>query len=118
MSIKERTYQQILDDETQYIALNRVVDTANDIVSQEDGIENIIYENDSLIDKKDLPQAGEGFSKQKRYRAECMQRLIKEMYKDYGSKCNKFPEIRFQIFPNNRTVVNIFDGKKKDYYSF
>ena len=101
MSIKERTYQQILDDETQYIALNRLIDSANEIVGEED----IIY-------------AGGGFKREKIFRAECMQRLIKEMYRDYGSKCNKFPEIRFQIFPNNRTVVNIFDGKKKDYYSF
>ena len=101
MSIKERTWEQIQFEETQYTALTRLIDAADQVVE-----DNQTY------------TAGEGFKRQKRLKAEGMQRLVKEMYRCYGNTCNKFPEVRFQIYPNSSIILNVTDGKKLPYYSF
>lgn len=98
-SLKERTWGEIQNDETQYEALSRLIESASEIVGE-----------------YPVPVAGEGFKKNRRYRGECMQRLIKEMYRSYGKQCNKFPELRFQIFPDSNCILAVTDGKKKDYY--
>lgn len=99
MALKEKSYEELKRDETQYEALARLVESANEIVGD-----------------KQFCIAGEGFKRERRYRGECMQRLIKEMYHEYGEECNKFPEIRFTIFPDSGCTLILTDGKKIDYY--
>lgn len=96
MALKERSYEEIQKDETAYIALNRLIDSANEVVE-----ENQVY------------TAGEGFKKNRSFRSQCMQRLIKEMYKEYGTKCKDFPEVRFQIYPDSNCLLVVTDGKKR-----
>jgi hypothetical protein len=35
------------------------------------------------------------------------------MYREYGTKCKDFPEVRFQIYPDSNCLLVVTDGKKR-----
>ena len=117
MAIKERTWEEIQKDEQKYLALNRLAESANSVILDD----NFIYDSLEEMGWEGEPiYAGDNFKKRdfilKKYRGECMQRLIKEMYREYGEQCNSFPEIRFMIYPDSTCVLDVFDGKKIPYF--
>ena len=116
MAIKERSWEEIQKDELKYTALNRLVEAANSVI-----LDDYVYGSLEEMGWKGEPiYAGDNFKKRdfavKKYRGECMQRLIKEMYREYGEQCNSFPEIRFMIYPDSTCVLDVFDGKKIPYF--
>jgi hypothetical protein len=96
MSLKERTHDQIEKEELKDQALNVLITCA-----------------DSILVRSPFYEAGEYYKKDRRYKGECFQRLIKEMCKTYDKKC-QIPEVRFMIWENNNCVLNVFDKDRLD----
>lgn len=116
MAIKERTWEEIQKDEQKYLALNRLAESANSVILDDyvyDSLEEMGWEGEPIY-------AGDNFKKRdfilKKRKGECMQRLIKEMYREYGEQCNSFPEIRFMIYPDSTCILDVTDGKKISYF--
>ena len=92
--LRERTWAEIQQDDLEYECLYKLITCA-----------------DEHLQDSPIAMAGEKLKKQRQFKGEVFQRMIKETYKAYSGKC-KIPEVRFMIFDNGYCLMDVVNKKK------